>query len=99
MKRTALWFLLPLVGALPLVAQPIPGYAIPNSKHYRESGVGNANGRAGSAHMTARALLGADGNTTVEVTTGALDSPATPPGSFAKVQFKPLDANGDAMFA
>jgi hypothetical protein len=49
--------------------------------------------------VTARALLGKDGNTTVEVTTGVLDSGVTPPGSFKKVQFKPLDPDGDPMFA
>jgi hypothetical protein len=99
MKRTALFFLLPTLGALPVISQSIPGYAIANAKHYRESGVGNAKGRTGSAHMTARALLGEDGNTTIEVSTGVLDSAATPPGSFAKVQFKPLDPDGDAMVA
>src|SRR5438105_3545992 len=99
MRRTALFFLLPVFGALPAISQSVPGYAIPNTKHYRESGVGNATGRSGSAHLTARALLGQDGNTTIEVTTGTLDSSATPPGSFRKVQFKPLDPNGNAMFA
>jgi hypothetical protein len=77
----------------------IPGNAVNSSKHYRESGVGNATGRVGSANMTARALLGKDGNTVVEVTTGALDSNSTPPGSFGKVQFKPLNAAGNALFA
>ena len=99
MRRTALFFLLPAFGALPVIAQQVPGYAIPNSKHYRESGVGNASGRTGTAQMTARALLGEDGNTTIEVTTGALDATTPPPGSFKKVQFKPLDPDGDAMFA
>jgi hypothetical protein len=99
MRRTALFLLLPFFGALPAVAQSVPAYAIPNSKHYRESGVGNAHGRTGSAQLTARALLGKDGNTTVELTTGALDSTTTPPGSFAKVQLKPLGPDGDAMFA
>lgn len=97
MRRTALFFLLPALGALPAISQSLPGYAIPNAKHYRESGVGNASGRTGSAHLTARALLDKDGNTTVEVTTGVLDSTATPPGSFAKVQLKPLGPDGDAM--
>jgi len=98
MKRTALLFLLPIIGALPAISQSIPGYAIANAKHYRESGVGNATGRSGSAHVTARALLGQDGNTSLELTTGAFDSTATPPGSFARLQFKPLDPNGNPLF-
>jgi hypothetical protein len=76
----------------------VPGNAVKNSKHYRESGVGNATGRSGSASMVARALLDKDGNTIVEVSTGALDSSNTPPGSFRKVQFKPLTAAGNALF-
>ena len=77
----------------------VPGNAVKSSKHYRESGVGNATGRSGSANMTARALLGKDGSTIVEVTTGTLDSTNTPPGSFRKVQFKPLSAAGNALYA
>src|SRR6476646_4391922 len=99
MRRMALFFLLPVLGALPAVSQSVPGYVIANAKHYRESGVGNATGRTGSAHIIARALLGEDGNTTVEVTTGALDSNVTPPGSFGKVQFKPLDPNGNVLLS
>lgn len=76
----------------------VPGNAVKSSKHYRESGVGNATGRAGSANMTARALLDKDGNTIVEVTTGSFDSANTPPGSFGKVQFKPLSSAGNALF-
>jgi hypothetical protein len=49
--------------------------------------------------MTARALVSSDGNGTVELTTGSFESPATPPGSFAKVQFKPLTSAGNAQFA
>jgi hypothetical protein len=75
----------------------LPANAVPNSKHYRESGVGNATGRSGSAHMTARALLSKDGNATVEVTTGTLDSTSTPPGSFRKVQFKTLNGAGNPI--
>src|SRR5438067_4963529 len=99
MNRKPLLFLLPLLGVLPAASQSAPGYAIANTKHYRESGVGNANGRNGSAHLAARALLGKDGDTSIELTTGALDSSVTPPGTFAKVQFKPLNPDGDAMFA
>lgn len=77
----------------------VPGNAVKSSKHYRESGVGNATGRAGSANMTARALLGKDGTAIVEVTTGTFDSGNTPPGSFRKVQYKPLTAAGKALYA
>jgi hypothetical protein len=73
----------------------IPANAVSSSKHYRESGVGNATGRSGSAHVTARALLSKDGNATIELTTGALDSTGTPPGSFRKVQFKALNSAGN----
>jgi hypothetical protein len=75
----------------------VPANAVKSSKHYRESGVGNATGRSGSAHMTARTLLSKDGSATVEVTTGTLDSTATPPGSFRKVQFKALSSTGDPL--
>lgn len=76
----------------------VPGGAIPNSKHYRDSGVGNATGRSGAATMTARALLGKDGNTTIELTTGTLDSLTTPPGSFDRVQFKPFSGTGNLLY-
>lgn len=77
----------------------VPKNAVPSSKHYRESGVGNATGRSGSATMVARALLSQDGSTTVEVSTGILDSTSTAPGSLNKVQYKPLSANGSPFFA
>lgn len=48
--------------------------------------------------MTARALLGKDNTTSIELTTGKLDSAATPPGSFAYVQFRPLAPSGAALF-
>jgi hypothetical protein len=75
----------------------LPANAVNSSKHYRESGVGNGTGRSGSAHVTARALLSKDGSATVEVTTGTLDSPTTPPGSFRKVQIKALNAAGNPI--
>ena len=75
----------------------LPANAVPSSKHYRESGVGNATGRSGSAHMTARALVDKNGHAVVEVTTGKLDSTSTPPGSFRKVQYKALNSAGDPV--
>lgn len=91
-----------LLATAPLAVRAqgqVPGYAVRSSIHYRESGVGNAHGRSGSANVTARALLGKDNNTTVELTTGTLDSNATPPGRFTMVQIKPLLSNGQALFA
>lgn len=86
-----------LLGATPatLWAQSkVPSYAIRSSLHYRESGIPNSRGSEGSAVVTARALLGKDNNTSVELTTGNLDSSATPPGSFAHVLFRPLTHPG-----
>jgi hypothetical protein len=99
-KRFVPVLLLSAAAPLSIWAQgQVPGYAVRSSIHYRQSGVGNAHGRSGSANVTARALLGKDHNTTIELTTGTLDSNATPPGSFTKVQMKPLTPSGAALFA
>jgi hypothetical protein len=99
MQRTVLLVLLSLcISPVSRSQTNLPGNAVSSSKHYRSSGVGNATGRSGSATMTARALLGKDGNSTVELTTGTLDSSATPPGSFSKVQYKPFDSSGNPLF-
>src|SRR6266566_4975442 len=90
-----------LWGATPATVRAqsnVPSYAIRSSIRYRESGIPNATGRDGSAVVTARALLGKDNNATIELTTGKLDSSATPPGSFAYVQFRPLAPSGAALF-
>jgi hypothetical protein len=79
-------------------ATNVPANMIKSSKHYRESGVGNATGRSGSATMTARALLGKDGSTKVEVSTGTLDSSSVAPGNFRKIQYKALTAGGQPSF-
>jgi len=99
-QREGIAFLLAILSTTPLVAraQKLPPNAVSSSRHYRESGIGNATGRAGTVVMTARALLGKDGQSTVELTTGTLDSSGTPPGSFDKVQFKPLDTKGEPLF-
>lgn len=99
MKRAVAVSVLVTLSTVAWSLTKAPGNAISSSKHYRNSGVGNATGRAGTATMTARALLGKDGSTTVEVTTGSLDSSATPPGTFSKVQYKPFDSAGNALFA
>ena len=67
-----------------------------NAEKYRDQGAHPATGRSGSASIQSRALLGKDGNTAFEATTGELDG-ATPPGEIAKVQLTSLNGNGDAI--
>jgi hypothetical protein len=64
-----------------------------------ERGLKPATGRSGSASLTARALLGKDGTTTVEMTTGGLDGGGAQPGNINKARLKPLDENGEALYA
>jgi hypothetical protein len=72
---------------------------IPNARRYKESGLKPATGRSGSASLTGRALLGKDGATTVELSTGQLENAGANPGTINKSQMKPLDENGEALYA
>lgn len=58
-----------------------------NAIKYRDNGAKPGTGKSGSAVVMARALLGSDGNTVVEASTGELDGAAFP-GVIAKVQMK-----------
>lgn len=60
----------------------------PNGVKYRDQTYKHASARSGNATVTARALLGKDGNTSLEVTTGALDVSTAAPGNMVKVQTK-----------
>ena len=71
----------------------------PNSQKYQDNGLKNATGRSGVASLTGRALLGKDGNTFLELTTGDLDNPAAAPGKISKVQLKLLRKNGTTVYA
>jgi hypothetical protein len=68
---------------------------IPNSVKYKDSSIPTAHGRSGSASIEARALLGKDGLTVIDVTTGSLDGGAAP-GSLEKVQVK-IPTGGDPI--
>lgn len=68
----------------------------PVSKKYSDNGAKPATGRSGSASIQARALLGAEGNTKIEVSTGQIDTP-TAPGNIAKVQLKAINGTGDVI--
>lgn len=72
---------------------------LPNTKKYSERGLQPATGRSGSASLTTRALLGNDGKTSVEMTTGGLDGGDARLGNINKAQLKPLDENGNALYA
>lgn len=70
----------------------------PNSRHYQVRNPSAATGRSGSASLSVRALLGKDGKTAVNVTTGALDSAEAAPGNIKKVQFKGYNGDGDVAW-
>lgn len=72
---------------------------VPNARRYKESGLKPPTGRSGSASLTGRALLGKDGVTTIELSTGQLDIGEPTPGNINKSQIKPLDENGKALYA
>ena len=82
----------PTVSPRPtLAAFSIP--RTPSSTRYRVTGLKPATGRSGTAQVTARAMIGKDGNTLLEITTGELDVASTPPGTLTKAQVKLLDPN------
>src|SRR5687768_4292723 len=72
---------------------------VANARRYAEKGLKPATGRSGSASLTARALLGKNGMTTVEMTTGELDGGGAQPGNINKAQLKPLSESGEALYA
>jgi len=71
----------------------------PNAEKYQNLGAQPATGRSGNASLMARALLAKDKSTLVEVSTGALDTAATPPGQLSKVQLKGFDPNQNVLFS
>lgn len=69
----------------------------PITEKYRDAGAHPATGRSGSAAIEARALLGKDGATDIDVTTGRFEPASAPAGSLAKVQIKLLADDGSVM--
>jgi hypothetical protein len=64
-----------------------------NSIKYRDKGKKNARGFAATASLEVRALLGMDGNTTLDVATGTIDNP-DPSRLLNKIQVKQYAPNG-----
>lgn len=81
-----------LVGCLAASSLHAELTFIPNATKYRDTGIASAKGRAGSAAIEARALLGKDGATELTVTTGSLDDDSAASGSIDKVQLKAYEA-------
>lgn len=61
---------------------------IPNAIKYSDTGLKPAAGRDGDIAIEARALLGSDGVTDIEVTTGSFDGDTAPTGTLKQVQVK-----------
>lgn len=66
----------------------------PNSVKYSDKGLKPATGRSGSAQMMARALLGRDGSTELELSTGDLELTVAGAGILARTQVKRLAGDG-----
>src|SRR3982751_6101294 len=64
-----------------------------NSIKYLDKGKKNARGFAGAASLEVRALLGMDGNTTLDVATGTIDNPDAS-RLLNKIQLKQYALNG-----
>lgn len=79
-------------GADPVLARGL------RAGKYSDTGVRHATGRSGTATLSGRALLGADGVTTLTVTTGSLENLAVAPGELSKVQIKATGPNGERFF-
>ena len=83
MKTSAL--LLAVLTATSLFAET---RLVPNDIKYRDTSAPHATGRDGNVAIEARALLGSDQKTTLEVTTGSLENQPAGPGNIDKVQVK-----------
>lgn len=84
-------------GLVPTAAAVAMGPAfplVPNSHRYRVKGPGRVTGRSGSGEVVARALVGKDGKTVLELSTGGLDAGGAARGTFTKAQLKVLDPGG-----
>jgi hypothetical protein len=91
------------ITCLLLTAAPSLSFAdddrpfIPNTQKYRDSEA-KETGRSGSATLAARALLGKDKKTELDVTTGQLDSSTPAHGTITKVQVKAFTRTGKLAY-
>jgi hypothetical protein len=66
-----------------------------NRIKYRDKGLQPARGRSGNATLTARALLGANGMTSLDVSTGEINAPSS--AFFKKIQVKLFASTGSVQ--
>ena len=80
-------------AAVILTLLALPSFAqqrdlIPNRVKYSDTGLKPASGRAADIAVEARALLGRDGLTDLELTTGSFEGGVAPTGTLTRVQVK-----------
>jgi hypothetical protein len=85
-------------GAPAFTTAPSGAHLVRNTVRYSDTGRKPATGRAGSAAVTAMALIGSDGRTGLEVAARPADSLSTAQASLQKVRVKALDFNGAQVF-
>jgi hypothetical protein len=68
------------------------------SGKYRDTSLPHATGRSGSATLSALALMGSDGVTRLQVTSGSIHHPGQARGELAKVQVKAWGPDGARLF-
>jgi hypothetical protein len=86
--KPGLTFMAIFTGSLLAATSFAQPQTFPNSVKYKDSGVRNAGGRAGSAAIEARALVNKDGSGELDVTTGTFDGSSAATGSLSKLQLK-----------
>jgi hypothetical protein len=85
-------------GAPSFATAPSGAQLIRNTVRYSDTGQKPATGRAGSAAITARALIGSDLRTELEVTARSADPLSTAQASLQKVRVNAIDHNGAQLF-
>jgi hypothetical protein len=68
-----------------------------NTGKYRDTSLPHATGRSGSATLSASAVLGSDGRTRLEVTSGSIHYPGEARGELAKLQVKAWGPDGEHL--
>lgn len=82
-----------MMATIPLTAMAARPELHPGHLRYRDSSP-PTQARVGKAALAARALVGKEGETTIDVSTSTLDTAAIPPGNISRLQLKLVDHQG-----